>query len=308
MGNEGDFFGRALSVLERINLSIRPKPKKCGSSQSGSPTDSRKDSGRNEDPSTLEDISMDTWLTRKVSISIICTLITLLLTATVAQGIDVLQFRQGEKAWQITAQVSRYINTIPYYSIDDSGLWHNVDKTVGLVFSFASFLDITSKLAVQGQFSLHSASVWTRRLNLYYGTEQTIMTRTKELGQTSLKIRYVFYQTTDIKAHLLIPLIGHTIGIGFSWTSDPVMVLPEIRISPTGIELLSGLAFVANTKLALTARMHLVEQAASSKIALSIGLVYRKTDYEGVQVVATIARGDSTQVNIQLGVCYGREQ
>lgn len=308
MGNEGDFVGRDLSVLGRINPSIRSKPKKRRSSQNGNPTDSRKDSGTNKDPSTLEDVSMDTELARKVSISIICTLITLLLTATIAQGIDVLQFREGEKAWQITAQVSRYINTIPYYSIDHCGLWHNVDKTVGLVFSLTGFLDITSKLAVQGQLSLHSASVWTRRVSLYYGTEQTMMTQIEELGQTSLKIRYVFYQTPDIKAHLSIPLVGHTIGIGFSWTSDPIMVLPEIRISPTGIELLGGLTFVANTKLALMARIHLAEQAASSKIGLSIGLVYRKTDYEGVQVIGTIARGDCTQASIQLSVCYGREQ
>jgi len=251
---------------------------------------------------------MDTELARKVSISIICALVTLLLTAITAQGIDVLQFREGEKAWQITAQVSRYINTIPYYSIDDYGLWHNVDKTVGLVFTFASFMDITSQLAVQGQLSVHSASVWTRRVSLYYGTEQTTMTTTRELGQSSLKIRYVFYRTPDIQAHLSIPLVGHTIGIGFSWTSDPIMVLPEIRISPTGIELLGGLTFVANTKLALTARIHLAEQAASSRIGLSIGLVYRKTDYEGVQVTGTITRGDSTQASIQLSVCYGREQ
>jgi len=251
---------------------------------------------------------MDTGLARKVSISIICALITLLLSAATAQGIDVLQSREGEKAWQIMAQVSRYINTIPYYSIDDYGLWHNVDKTVGLVFTFASFVDITSQLAVQGQLSLHSASVWTRRVSLYYGTEQTTMTTIEELGQSSLKMRYVFYQTPDIKAYLSIPLVGHTIEIGFSWTSDPVMVLPEIRISPTGIELLGGLTFVANTKLALTARIHLAEQAASSRIGLSIGLVYRKTDYEGVQVIGTITRGDSTQASIQLGVCYGREQ
>lgn len=251
---------------------------------------------------------MDTGLARRVSISVTCALITLLLTATTTQGIDVLQFREGEKAWQITAQVSRYINTIPYYSIDDYGLWHNVDKTVGLVFTFASFLDITSRLAVQAQLSIHSASVWTRRVSLYYGTEQTTMTTTRELGQSSVKIRYVFYQTPDIQAHLSIPLVGHTIGIGFSWTSDPVMVLPEIRISPTGIELLGGLTFVANAKLALTARIHLTEQAASSRIGLSIGLVYRKTDYEGVQVSGTITRGDSTQASIELSVCYGRER
>jgi hypothetical protein len=134
------------------------------------------------------------------------------------------------------------------------------------------------------------------------------MTTTRELGQSSLKIRYVFYQTPDIKAHLSIPLVGHTIGIGFSWTSDPIMILPEIRISPGGIELLGGLTFVANTKLALTARIHLAEQAAGSRIGLSIGLVYRKTDYEGVQVIGTITQGDSTQASIQLSVCYGRER
>ena len=251
---------------------------------------------------------MDIEIAGKASISIICALVTLLLTAITAQGIDVLQFREGEKAWQITAQVSRYINTIPYYSIDDYGLWHNVDKTVGLVFTFAGFMDVTSQLAVQGQLSVHSASVWTRRVSLYYGTEQTMMTQIEELGQTSLKIRYVFYQTPDIKAHLSIPLVGHTIGIGFSWTSDPIMVLPEIRISPTGIELLGGLTFVANTKLALTARIHLAEQAASSRIGLSIGLVYRRTDYEGVQVSGAITRGDSTQATIQLSVCYWRER
>jgi len=234
--------------------------------------------------------------------------VALLLTVTIAQGIDVLQFRQEDKAWQVTAEVSRYINTVPYYSTDDCGLWHNVDQTVGLVLSFASFLDITSKLAVQGQFSLHSASVWTRRLNLYYGTEQTMATTTREPGQSSLKIRYTFCQTPDIEAHLSIPLIGQTIGIGFSWMSDPVMVLPEIRISPIAVELLGGLTFVANTKLALMARIHFVEQGASSKIGLSIGLVYRKTDYEGVQVVGTITRGDFTQLSIHLGVCYGREQ
>ncbi|MCF7889778.1 hypothetical protein K9M78_01000 [Candidatus Bipolaricaulota bacterium] len=240
-------------------------------------------------------------------------LVLLILAVGTVQGkandrINPLRFGKDRKAWQLTLNFSRYMDSLTVRTRDSTGLWEKEKKIDGTSYSLESSFELNEIIGFRGSFSYRTDSIKSEATNLWTGVKETSEETSGQFGGASFKIKVSIWENSEIKSHFLIPVLGGSAGAGFVWSRDPVMVFPKFAITGDGFDMNTGVSFVANSKIAITGQMSFSQEENGSVVGFGGGLVYRDGEYDGVQVSASLMRGDSTQVSVEIGLSYGQEK
>ncbi|MFB6291346.1 MAG: hypothetical protein ABEJ25_06425, partial [Candidatus Bipolaricaulia bacterium] len=178
----------------------------------------------------------------------------------------------------------------------------------GTSYNLQSSFELNERIGFRGGFSYFTDSVRTSSTNLWTGIRETAEKTSERFGEASLKIKIGLWENSELRTHFLVPVLGGPMGVGLVWSRDPVMIFPKLTFDGEEFGLNTGISFVANSKIALTGRLALREAGDSSVVGFGGGLVYRYGEYDGVQFSASLRRGDTTQVSLEVGLSYGEEE
>ncbi|MBS3737227.1 MAG: hypothetical protein V5A81_07900 [Candidatus Bipolaricaulota bacterium] len=245
-------------------------------------------------------------------VSVLLLLITISFSGSVRaranDRVNPLRFGEDRKSWQLTLNFSRYLDKLTVHSRDKTGLWKKKKAIDGTSWSLRSSVELNERIGFRGGFSYRTDSIKTEATNLWTGGRETSEETSSQFGGATFKIKVSIWENSEIKSHFLVPVLGGSPEVGLVWSKDPVMVLPELSITDEGFDINTGVSFVANSKIAITGRISFSQEENRSTVGLGGGLVYRKGEYDGVRVSASLRRGDTTQVSLEVGLSYGQER
>ena len=222
--------------------------------------------------------------------------------------INPLRLGVSQKSWQLTLNLSRYVDELKAHSESSRGLWEEEKTICGTFYQIQTSFDLNKSIAIRGSVSYRSDSIKTEATNLWTGTRKTNKEITSKFGRASFKIKVKIWENSELRTHLLVPVLGGSAGAGLVWSRDPVMVFPKLTINGKGFGINTGVSFVANSKVAITGRAEFRKEGDKSLVGFGGGLVYRDGEYDGVQVSASLQQGSSTQVSLEIGLSYGKEK
>lgn len=222
--------------------------------------------------------------------------------------INPLRFGENRKSWQLTLNFSRYVDRLTFHTRDSTGLWEKEKKIDGTSYGLQSSVDLNGRIGFRGGFSYYTDSVKTEATNLWTGGREGSEETKSRFGGATFKIKVNIWENSEIKSHFLVPVLGGPVGAGLVWSNDPVMVFPKFSITDNGFDVNTGVSFVANPKIAITGQMSFSQEGDSSAIELGGGLVYRDGEYDGIQLSASLRRGNSIQVSLEVGLSYGEKK
>lgn len=225
-----------------------------------------------------------------------------------SEGIDPLQLEGEEESWQLTLSISRYLDGFSVHSRNKSGLWEEEKTIEGTRYVMSTTFDVNEGIGFRGGFSYYSNSVRTKKTNLWTGARETSEETSSSFGDAELKLKMDIWGNSEIKSYFLLPLLGGQAGFGLIWTRDPLMVLPKLTTDGTRLGLDTRISFIANSRMALTGNLSMEKRKNSSAIGLGVGMVYRNGEYDGIRVAASLRRGNSTKISLELGLSYGEEK
>jgi len=225
-----------------------------------------------------------------------------------SEGIDPLQLGGEEESWQMTLGISRYLDGFSVHKRKMSGLWEEEKTIEGTRYVMSTTFDINEGIGFRGGFSYYSDSVRSKKTNLWTGARETSDKTSSGFGDAKLKLKMDIWSNSEARSYFLLPLLGGQAGFGLIWTRDPIMLLPKLTTDGTIFGLDTGISFIANSRMALTGNISMEKRENSSAIGLGVGMVYRNGEYDGVRVAASLRRGNSTKILLELGLTYGGEQ
>ena len=247
----------------------------------------------------------------RLTLAILITVLTLAIMYLPAESgdrINPLRFGEHEKSWQLTLNLSRYANSFTIHTSRSSGVWEEERAILGTTFSLQSSFDLNEHLGFRGNIACYTDSVKTEATNLWTGTRKISRYDKSGFGDASFKIKVSILENSELKTHLLVPVLGGPAGIGLVWTKDPIMVFPKFTLNGTGFNLTTGMSFVANSAMALTGRVALGKEGEKSVLGFGGGIVYRNGEYDGIKVSASLKRGESIRASLKVGLSYGEEK
>lgn len=222
--------------------------------------------------------------------------------------INPLRFGEDRKSWQLSLNFSRYLDKLTVHARDATGLWKKEKAIDGTSWSLRSSVELNERIGFRGGLSYRTDSIKTEATNLWTGGRETSEETSSQFGGATFKIKINIWEKSEIKSHFLVPVLGGAAEVGLVWSKDPIMVLPELSITDEGFDINTGVSFVANSKMATTGRVSFSHEEDHSIIGLGGGLVYRDGEYDGVRVSASLRKGDTTQVSLEVGLSYGQER
>ncbi|MFP4136518.1 MAG: hypothetical protein ACLFTO_05770 [Candidatus Acetothermia bacterium] len=228
--------------------------------------------------------------------------------ATAVEGINPLRLGEDQKAWQMTLEVSRYLEEFTTHTGDSGGLWKEKKKIEGTLYSLKSSFDFNESLGFEGGLTYRSSTTKSDDINLWSGKTESSEETEGELQDATLKMKLDIWENSEMRTYFSIPVLGGPAAAGLVWSRDPVMVFPKIVTDGSLFGLNTGVSFVANSKMAFNGNVSWSYEEGDSTVVFTGGLVYRDGEYDGVQVSASIREGASTRVSVELGLSYGEEK
>ena len=238
----------------------------------------------------------------------VLTLVIMHLPAESGDRVNPLRLGESQKSWQLTLDLSRYTNSFTTRTSNSSGVWEEERTISGTSFSLQSSFDLNKRIGFRGSAAYYTDSVKAEATNLWTGTRKTRRYDKSGFADASFKIKVSIWENSELKTHLLVPVLGGSAGLGVVWSKDPIMVFPKFTLSGTGFNLTTGMSFVANSSMALTGRVTLGEKGEKSLLGFGGGIVYRNGEYDGIQISASLKRGESVRVTLEVGLSYGEEK
>lgn len=225
-----------------------------------------------------------------------------------SEGIDPLQLEGEEETWQLTLDISRYLDGFSVHRRNKSGLWEEKKTIEGTRYAISTNFDVNEGIGFRGGFSYYSDSVRLKKTNLWTGARETSEESSSSFGDAELKLKMDIWGNSEIESYFLLPLLGGQAGFGLVWSRDPLMLLPKLRTDGTEFGLNTGISFIANSRMALTGNISMEKRENSSAIGLGVGVAYRNGEYDGIRVAAALREGNSTRISLELGLSYGGEK
>ena len=225
-----------------------------------------------------------------------------------AGRINPLRFGEEQKAWQLTFNVSRSVNSSSHHLKDPFGLWKVKSTNQNTLFNLESSIDLDKNIGFRGGFSFYFRSSDLEMVNLWTGEKESKQRSDKEFGNASLKLKYTLRQSSELETYFLIPILGGSATAGLSWSKDPVMIFPKLSITKSGYSIDTDVSFVTNSKIALTGGTYYQKKEKHSVLGFSGGVVYRNESFQGIQLSFALERSQYTTVIVELGMSYGEEK
>ncbi len=182
--------------------------------------------------------------------------------------INPLRFGVSQKSWQLTLNLSRYVDRLKIHTGSAEGLWEEVKTIYGTSYQLQSSFDLNERIGFRGGVSYRTDSIKTEAINLWTGSRKTSKGTSNRFGGASFKVKVGIWENSELKTYFLIPVLGGPAGVGLVWSRDPVMVFPKFSITGDGFDLNTGVSFVANTKIAITRKMSFSQEEDSSAVGL----------------------------------------
>jgi len=220
---------------------------------------------------------------------------------------DVLMFEKDQRAWQVTFSLSKTVTNYRQFAFEPVGLYAQKDYVETNTFSLTSTVDITRNIGLQGGFAWSTGSSRSDMTNLWTGSFESMINKTSKFDGGIISIKYTFWDSSELRTYLLVPVIGNRSSIGATWARDPLMIIPKLTIIDDSLDVDIALSFVVNNSFAITGNALWQKSDLYSAIGFGGGLVYRNSEYNGIKISGSIKKGETIQFSLRIGATYGNQ-